>query len=305
MMPDDRFFRFVRDFLLVYLPKNRCCSHHTVKSYRDTLQLLRTFLKEEKHLMFTQITFDNLDHHIVGEFLDWLQTSRRCSVATRNQRLAALKSFVKYAAQEDVSLTWAYTELGKIPAKKTPRLALTYLSETALMTLLAQPSAATRLGRRDQFLMVLLYDTGARIQEILDLRLRDLHLQNAVPCVYLTGKGHKTRVVPLLTKTVQHLHRYLEHFHGKKASNDTWLFYTVIKGRTGPMSPDTVARFLKRYATMARVLCPEVPDRVHPHLFRHYGERYKMVSDRCRSQQIGKPCSNHSPFHHLTVSEFR
>jgi len=269
MTPDDRFFRYVRDFLLVYLPKNRCCSPHTVKSYRDTLQLLRVFLKEERNMSFTQITFDGLDHHCIGAFLNWLETTRHCRVATRNQRLAALKSFFKYVAQEDITLMGAYTEVNKVPLKRTPRTALTYLSEGALAALLAQPDATVHRGMRDQFLLVLLYDTGARIQEILDLRLRDLHLQATVPCIYLTGKGQKTRVVPLLTKTVAHLNRYLEHFHGKSASHEAWLFYTVIKGHVGPMSPDTVARFLNRYSAMARECCPELPDRVHPHLFRH------------------------------------
>lgn len=269
MTTDDRFFRMVRDFLLVYLPKNRCCSPHTVKSYRDTLQLLRTYLKEEKHLAFTQITFDYLDHHTVREFLEWLGTTRHCSSATLNQRLAGLRSFLKYAAQEDISLTWAYTELGKVPMKRTPRTSVRYLSEAALASLLTQPDATTLRGLRNQFLLILLYDTGARIQELLDLRIRDLHLQDSVPCVYLTGKGQKTRAVPILTKTVEHLNQYLQHFHGAHPENDAWLFYTVIKGQTGPMSPDNVAQFLNRYGAMARACCSDVPIRVHPHLFRH------------------------------------
>jgi site-specific recombinase XerD len=269
MTRDDRFFRLVRDFLLIYLPKNRCDSPHTVKSYREALQLLRTYLKDERGLEWTQITFDCLDHQTVGAFLAWLEGTRRCSVATRNQRLAALKSFAKYAAQEDVSLTWAYTELSKVPAKKTPRAAIVYLSEKALASLLAQPDPKTPRGLRNNFLLILLYDTGARIQELLDLRLRDLHLQDPVPCVYLHGKGGKTRVIPLLPKTVQHLHRYLQHFHRSHNNGDAWLFYTRMKGRMGPLSPDAVAQFLNRYGTRAREQCPDVPLRVYPHLFRH------------------------------------
>ncbi len=269
MSRDDRFFRLVRDFLLVYLPKNRCYSPLTVKSYREALQLLRTYLKDDRGLAWTQITFDCLDHQTVTEFLAWLENTRHCSVASRNQRLAALKSFVKYAAQEDVSLTEAYTELCKVPAKKTPRAAIGYLSENALASLLAQPDPTTHRGLRNQFLLILLYDTAARIQELLDLRLRDLHLQDPVPCVYLHGKGAKTRAVPLLTKTVQHLHRYLQEFHRTDDDPDAWLFYTVIKGQVGPMSSDTVAQFLNRYGTTAQEHCADVPDRVHPHLFRH------------------------------------
>ena len=266
---DDRFFRLIRDFLLVHLPKHRCCSPHTVKAYRDTLQLFRRFLQEEKHVPFPRVTFDHLDYHTISEFLEWLRTTRNCSVTTRNQRLAALKAFAKYVAQEDVALMAVYTEVSKVRAQRVAQAPVSYLSESALSTLLAQPDPATPRGLRDQCLLILLYDTGARIQELLDLRLRDVHWQESVPCVYLTGKGQKTRVVPLLPPTVQHVTRYLERFHPAPVAPDTWLFYTVIKGRTGPLSPDTVARFLRQYALHARERCPEIPLRVHPHLFRH------------------------------------
>jgi len=266
---DDRFFRLVRDFLLVYPPKNRCCSPHTVKAYRDTLQLLRRFLRDEKQVSFPQITFDHLDHHTISEFLAWLETTRHASVTTRNQRLAAIKAFVKYAAQENLTLMAAYTEVSKVRAQRAPRAPIAYLSETALAALLAQPDPTTNRGLRNQFLLILLYDTGARIQELLDLRLQDLRWQEPVPCAYLTGKGQKTRVVPLLPRTVQHLKRYLDRFHPAPFVLDTWLFYTVIKGQTGPLSPDAVARFLHQYAEQARTQCPEIPVRVHPHLLRH------------------------------------
>ncbi len=267
--PDDRFFRLVRDFLLVYLPQHRCGSPQTVKAYRDTLPLFRRFLQEEKHLPFPQITFDHLDHHTIAEFLAWLETARHCRVTTRNQRLAALKAFAKYAAQEDVTLMAVYTEVSKVRAQRAPRAPVAYLSEPARATLLAQPNPATPRGLRDQCLLILLYDTGARIQELLDLRLRDLHGQDPVPCGYLTGKGQKTRVVPLLAPTVQHLTRYRDRFHPAPTAPDAWLFYTVIQGHTGPLSPDAVARFLHQYAQQARERCPEIPPRVYPHLLRH------------------------------------
>ena len=270
MKQDDRFFCYVRDFLLVYLPKNRCFSQNTVKSYRDSIQLLCTFIRVEKELAISEITFDGLDHVLIAEFLNWLGEKRSCGASTQNQRLAALKSLFKYAAQRDISLMASYLELSKVPPKRVAGSRVSYLSENALAALLRQPNEKSRLGIRDRFFMVLLYDTGARIQEILDLRLTDLHLDDAVPCVYLTGKGQKTRAVPLLAKTVQHLELYIRHFHSQKPQNpEDLLFYTVIKGATGKMSPDNVSCFINRYAKSARHLCPEVPERVHPHLFRH------------------------------------
>ncbi|MHB8190446.1 MAG: tyrosine-type recombinase/integrase [Ferrimicrobium sp.] len=270
MKRDDRFFCYVRDFLLVYLPRNRCFSPNTVRSYRDCIQLLCTFVKVEQGLATSQITFERLDHVLVGEFLNWLGEKRNCSASTQNQRLAALKSLFKYAAQRDISLMASYLELSKVPPKRVPGSRVPYLSENALEALLRQPNEKTQLGIRDRFFMVLLYDTGARIQEILDLRLMDLHLSDSISCVYLTGKGERTRAVPVLSKTIQHLGLYMKHFHGQKPQNrQDLLFYTVIKGQTGKMSPDNVSCFLNRYARSARQLSPEVPERVSPHLFRH------------------------------------
>jgi len=270
MKHDDRFFKYVRNFLTVYLPKNRCVSENTVKAYRDTINLLRVFMEEKEAIAFAKITFDRFDHIIIGRFLDWLESQRECSVSTRNHRLAALKSFFKYAAQEDPSLMMTYVELGRVPVKRTPSPTITYLSEKALSTLLQQPPESTRRGIRDRFIMIFLYDTGARIQELLDLKLKDLHLNDSVPCVYLTGKGHKMRAIPLLKKTVKHLDLYMKYYHPPETrNNDDLLFYTVIKGNIGKMSADNVASFLKRYGTSARVDCLEVPDRVYPHLFRH------------------------------------
>lgn len=244
-------------------------------------------MKKQKGLTFPKITFDRLDHVLIGEFLDWLQTERKCSISTRNHRLAALKSFFKYAAQEDASLMLAYMELSKVPVKKAHGAAITYMSEKALSNLLQQPDENTRRGIRDRFLMIFLYDTGARIQEILDLRLKDLHLSDSVPCVYLTGKGQKTRAVPLLKKTIQHLNLYMKHFHPENMhNNDDLLFYTVIKGKTGKMSPDNVASFLNRYGASARLVCPEVPERIHPHLFRHTRAIYTRLEYRFPTLKI-------------------
>ncbi len=104
MKTDDSFFKHVRGFLTVYLPKNKCYSQHTVKSYRDSINLFRRFFLEEKQLPFTKITFDKINKQVLDEFMVWLQNNRDCIVSTRNLRLAALKSFLHYCAIEDPSL---------------------------------------------------------------------------------------------------------------------------------------------------------------------------------------------------------
>jgi site-specific recombinase XerD len=115
-----------------------------------------------------------------------------------------------------------------------------------------------------------LYDTGARIQEILDLKLKDIHLNDQTPSIYLTGKGNKTRAVPLMDKTIAHLQEYMKTFHPDgDLKNDQYLFYTLIKGLKGKMSDDNASYFLKRYAGSAHQVYSEVPLQMHAHLFRH------------------------------------
>jgi integrase/recombinase XerD len=270
MKQDDRFFRHVRDFLLVYLPRHRCFSPHTVKAYREVMDLFRRFLQEEKAIVFSRITFEQMDHELIYEFLAWLQNKRNSTASTRNQRLAALKTFFHYCAMEEPTLMALYMDIQQVRSQKVAQHSVDYMSEPALKILLEQPDPTTLQGLRDRVLMILLYDTGARIQEMLDLRLKDLHLQDAAPCVYLTGKGNKTRVVPLMEKTIAHLQEYMKRFHPNgEQDQEQHLFYTLLKGRKGRMSDDNVSYFLKRYAKSAHELCPEVPLRMHAHLFRH------------------------------------
>jgi integrase/recombinase XerD len=267
---DDTFFKLVRSFLTVHLPKNRCYSPNTVKAYRDAINLFRKFLQEEKDIPFTKISFAMIDHELVYEFMESLQTKRNCSVSTRNQRLAALKSFLHYCAIEEPALTAIYLDIQEIPSLRDIKKGISYLSQNALKELLAQPDADTRIGLRNRFLMILMYDTGGRIQEILDLRIKDFCLEFDTPLVYLTGKGNKVRAVPLMYKTIQHLMEYLRVFHPQHLQNgDDYLFYTVIRGQKSAMSPDNVSVFIKKYANQAKERCPEIPDNVHAHLFRH------------------------------------
>jgi site-specific recombinase XerD len=270
MKHEDGFFKHVRGFLTIFLPKNKCYSPHTVKAYRDTLNLFRQFMLEEKKITFTNINFDRINHDVIYEFLTWLQNTRGCEASTKNHRLAALKSFLHYCAMEDPALMAIYMDVQKVRSQRVNRSRVEYMSETALKILLEQPDMNTRCGVRDRFFMILLYDTGARIQEILDLKLKDIHLNDQTPCIYLTGKGNKTRAVPLMDKTIAHLNEYRKSFHpDDHMKNDQYLFYTLIKGQIGKMSDDNVSCFLKRYAKSARQVCSEVPLRIHAHLFRH------------------------------------
>ena len=146
---------------------------------------------------------------------------------------------------------------------------MSYLTLDEMQALLAQPDINTTAGRRDLTMVSLLYDTGARVQEILNIKLCDLQL-GRLPKVTLFGKGRKTRIVPLMEKTVLHLKKYLLVFHSDTVSaTDLPLFYSVTHGEKHPLTPRMTQYILQKYGEQARRICQEVPEKVHPHLFRH------------------------------------
>jgi integrase/recombinase XerD len=267
---DEIFFKTIRDFLTIYLPRQRCYSQNTVKSYKIALNLFIDYLTKEKKIPLSQLTFSCIEKETVICFLDWLQTERQYSSSTRNQRLMALRSFAKYAGLLDVSKLSVQIELAKIPVQKSARTVVEFLSEEALKVLLNQPDIQKNIGLRDRFFMILMYDTAARCQEMLNLKLKDFELNTKNPFIYLRGKGGKTRTVPLMSKTIQHYNTYIDIFHPASTRvNTDFLFYTRIHNRKNQMTPDNVEKFMKKYGEQARLECSDIPDRVHPHQLRH------------------------------------
>lgn len=267
---DQQLFTLIRNFLLVYLPVQRNASKNTVTTYRTVLNQFIHYLAKQKGISQTAVTFDMFSYHSLSSYLDSLSTDKSFSPATRNNRLAAIRAFVSYASAcypEYIALT---SELSNVKVQKDdPFGKVSYLSEEAIRVLLLAPDTSTRLGLRDQFLMILIFDTGARIQELLHIRLCDLKTDNS-PQVILHGKGGKVRTVPLMKDTVEHLQRYLAVFHADKSLASTeLLFYMMHIGIPQPLSDDAVRKRMKKYAESARLKCRDIPENVHPHLFRH------------------------------------
>jgi len=261
-------WRYVRRYLTVYLPRIRGLSPKTVESYRQSIAMYCVFLKETARIAFTNISFELVTRASVMEFVQSLRSSAR-SASTCNLRLSSLKSFLKYCGDEDVGLTSVYSEVRRIPLMKGTRRPVGHLSEAAVKALLAQPDHKTVKGMRNRLMLILLYDTGVRVQELVDLRVSDLQLRAKNPFIIVTGKGSKTRSVPLMDKTVSHLKEYLKRFHTEGEAARP-LFYSVRSGELHKLSTDAVAVILRTYGNIARKTCAEVPERVHPHLFRHY-----------------------------------
>jgi site-specific recombinase XerD len=269
MEKSEQFCRYVKRFLDVYLPRQRNLSPNTVRSYRTVLNLFVDYLIDVRHLTFSEIGFGCIDRTMIAGFLSWLEDNRLCSAITRNQRLATLSSFLSFVAADDVSLAVPSMEVSKVPCAKTPMKPLQYLSQEAVKTLLEQPDRLKPKGIRDSLILVMLYDTAARITELLTLKIADVKLDLKHPYVILTGKGEKRRSVPLMERTVVHIKLYNAMYHaGSETHSGDYLFYTKIKGVCNPMSYENASKMIAGYGRQAAATCSEVPVKIHAHLLR-------------------------------------
>ena len=188
------FYQLLRDFLTVYLIKRRNFSDKTARSYRQTLNLLRYYFRKEKDISFDKMDFFCFSRSDIYDFLMWLKDARNNSTQTLNLRLSAIKSFLKYCGEEDMELMPVYLDISSIHAfKGFKKPCVEYLTQKQLKLLFSLPDTTTRLGRRDRFFLIFAYETGARMQELLNLQVGCIARSDVNVRVRIHGKGNKTR----------------------------------------------------------------------------------------------------------------
>lgn len=253
-------------FLTHYLPELRNLSTNTIKAYRDTFTLLLRFCRDARRLRPETLEIEQLDVPLIEAFLDHLEKDRNCVPRTRNQRLAALHAFFRYLQSEDPDLILQSQQILAIPSRRYARRTVEYLSKEELTAVLAKPDLRMRWGRRDAVLLSVLYDAGARVQELIDLSPRDLRLERPAH-VRLTGKGRKTRIVPLMENTAKLLEAFVrENELGRADRQDLPLF----SGRRGERLSRSGMRFIvQKYAASVGSSRSGSGRGVSPHTFRH------------------------------------
>ena len=270
MENENNLFALINRYLKIYLPIQRQCSTHTVISYTTSLNFFIEFIARKEGIESDEVTLESFTKENVEDFLIYLNTERASNPATMNARVAAIRSFLHYAANyvpEIYRNVIAVSNIRKIPEE--PKTTIDYLSEDAIKAIINSPDTSTSVGRRDQMFFVLLYDTGARIQEIMNLKLYDVCLSD-FPTVKLFGKGRKTRVVPIMKSTVELLNKYIQEFHpDENLQSSAPLFYAMSYGKKVHMSTKVMRERLKKYRDIARKKCNDIPDNLHPHIFRH------------------------------------
>ncbi len=267
-MAETDFARHVAAFLSRYLPAQRNVSTNTIASYRDAVKLFLLFCKTERKMKPDYIRIADIGPELLASYLGWLEQKRRCGVATRNQRLAAFKSFFHYVAAVDPEQLFACQRILGVPMKKSARRPMSFFSPEGLHRLLSQPDTATHKGRRDHALLVLLYDCAARVQEMCDLRVRDVRIEQPAT-VMLHGKGRKSRIVPISEKTASIMRAYLEE-RSWTCNSGALDFPLFMNSRKTKLTRAGVAHILRRYVTaMALSDSREVPEQVSLHCLRH------------------------------------
>ena len=252
-------------FLTSHLAGLRGCSPHTIASYRDTFKLLIAWFRDCRSIPPDKLTLDRIDADAITAFLDWLEAERHNSISTRNQRLAAVSSFFRWLQSQDPTRMARCQDILAVPAKRRAQPTVNHLTIEQTRRLLAQPDRSTRPGRRDATLLATLYDTAARVQEFADLTVRDIRPQPPALAV-LTGKGRKTRHVPLGDNTAALLNAYLtEHGLDKPGHDDHPLFTNQHRNK---LSRGGIAWIIGKYQARAGDPALASAD-LSPHVLRH------------------------------------
>ena len=204
---------YMTSFFKKYLPGQKNLSPNTIRAYADAFKLLLIYCEEEKGIKSDRLKLENIDRELVSGFLDWLEEIRGCKTTTRNQRLIALHSFCRYVQKISPENMDNLQSVIQIDYKKSKKAIVPYLTEKQMKLLLAQPDGNTWQLFRDKVMLAVLYDTGARVQELCDLRIKDVRLESPA-VITLTGKGNKVRQVPIMSGTQKLLKIYLEKHKG-------------------------------------------------------------------------------------------
>ena len=255
------------NFLTTYMSGQRNASINTIKNYRDAFKLFLIFCKEEKKLLPEKLTISKITSQLIQDYYSWLQTSRGCSINSRNHRRTALNSFFGYLQIEAPEHMFLCQKILAIPKKKSPKTVVGFLTPQAMTDLLGMPNQLNKAERKELVILTLLYDTGARVSELCRIKVRDIRLE-APAIITLTGKGNKMRHVPIMKNTVMLLQQYLSDIgYAELRSSDYPLF---INCHNTSYTRKGISYIISKYEKRANEQSIHLADfKITPHIFRH------------------------------------
>lgn len=269
-MKKNDFAQYIADFLTKYLAGTRNLSANTIMSYRDTFVILLTFMNDRYSIKPEKLGIADLSPDRVKEFLSYLETEHGNSISTRNQRLTAIHSFFRYISTQEPAYMFLAQQILAIQEKKKVQKLIKHFETDQVKELLAAPDVHTPHGRRDQALLCLLYDSGCRVQELADIKVCDIRL--TVPAqVTVTGKGRKTRTVPITAETKEIIISYIRENHLEQpAKQDAPLFYNCHGNK---LTRQGITYILKKYTE------PMGLADATPHVLRHSKAMHMTEAD--------------------------
>lgn len=265
-MKPTNFSKYLSEFLTNYLSHQRGASSNTIAAYRDTFVLFITFMELQK-IKVHKLTLELITKEKVIAFLQWLEEERKCSASTRNARLAAIHSFFYYLQYQYPENLYECQKILSVESKRSPKPSVNYLSIDGITLLLQQPNINTIGGRRDLTLLSLMYDTGSRVQEVIDLTPDMIRLDKPAT-IRIRGKGRKTRIVPMLENQVSLLRTYMSEHKLMEASAGSYpLFYNH---RHEKLTRAGIAYIVLKHAAKARQKNPKlIAEKISCHSLRH------------------------------------
>ncbi len=259
----SEFAALLQRFFAERLLQQQAVSPRTVAAYRDAFRLLLEYSERKLGKPPAKLTLGDFDSDLILGFLTHLEGERRNTVRSRNARLAAVRAFARYIAVQCPAALLLVQQILAIPMKRFEKPLLGFLSRTEVRALLAAPDVSTWCGRRDRVLLKLLYNTGARVSELVAICVHDLEL-DGTPSVRLHGKGRKQRTVPLWKETVVEIRRWIDAAELQKNQ-------PLLPNRWGKsMTRSNVAERIERAVNIAITQCPSIEGRnISPHTLRH------------------------------------
>lgn len=255
----------LKRFFSHYLPVQKGLSVHTVRAYRDAIKLLLCYVADTLRKSVDKLTIEDITEKNVLGFLDNIEEEHGCTQRTRNARLAAIRSLFAFIAREEPILVLQSQQIRAIPLKRTEHKTIEYLEEKEMQAVLDVIDINTRTGVRDRALLMLLYNTGARVSEVVNLELTDLRLAVAAQ-VKLHGKGNKDRSCPLWPETVAAVDAYLK----QRASKEPGIQRVFLNANGDPITRFGIRHVTRKYGVKAQVKRPALETKpVNPHRIRH------------------------------------
>ena len=261
----NKLSKYLQEYINDYLPLQRNFSKHTILSYKYTFNDFLKFCINVKHVKLKNITLDTFNKDIITEFLNYIENEKQNCISTRNNRLKNIRAFLKYIYPNESDRILQFQQVFDIPLKKDIEKPMEYLTVEIVELLLKQPDLSTTIGRRDLTLLATLYDTGARVSELINLKVRDIKFDTNSTTVRLLGKGNKIRIIPIVSNTSNLLKQYIQE-HNLIDKYDNYIF--VNKYNT-PLTKVGIKYIIEKYRTLAEIESTIVPKNIFPHMFRH------------------------------------